>query len=243
VTRRRHIDQAHATLIDGVKGALAAHADAARAPAMQAYMKSAMPYRGVPAPVMRRACRTVFAAHPLDSFEVWQATVLRLWRSASYREERYAAIELTGQRRYASYQMMAALPMYEEMIVACAWWDYVDAIAIHRLGAVLRREPADMRERMLGWSRSPDVWKRRSAILCQVSFKRDTDRELLFGCIEPNFDDRAFFIRKAIGWALRSYAWVDPDEVVRFVCAHEQRLSPLSRREALKNISRMMNDE
>ena len=237
------MDRADGVLIHEVKRALAVHADAARAPAMQAYMKSAMPYRGVPAPVMRRTCRTVFIAHPLDSFAMWRATVLQLWRSASYREERYAAIELSGQRRYASYQAMAALPMYEEMIVSGAWWDYVDALAIHRLGAVLRHEPAAMRDRMLAWSRSPDLWKRRSAILCQVSFKRDTDLELLYGCIEPNLDDRTFFIRKAIGWALRSYAWVDPDEVVRYVREHEHRLSPLSRREALKNINRTMNDE
>jgi len=124
------------------------------------------------------------------------------------------------------------------MVVTGAWWDYVDDIAIHRVGDVLRREPAAMRPHMLEWSRSPDTWKRRSAIICQVSFKRDTDLDLLYACIAPNLDDREFFIRKAIGWALRSYAWIDPNEVVRYVSEHEHRLSPLSRREALKNTHR-----
>jgi 3-methyladenine DNA glycosylase AlkD len=210
---------------------------------MQAYMKSAMPYLGVPMPMLRRICRRVFDGRPLASFEAWRDTALRLWRSAAFREERYAAIELTGRRCYAPYQTVAALPMYEEMIVTGAWWDYVDAVAIHRIGPLLRREPAAIRPLMLEWSRAPDLWKRRSAILCQVGFKRDTDLNLLYACIAPNLDDREFFIRKAIGWALRSYAWIDPDEVVRYVREHEQHLSPLSRREALKNISRMMNDE
>jgi 3-methyladenine DNA glycosylase AlkD len=53
--------------------------------------------------------------------------------------------------------------------------------------------------------------------------------------IEPNRADGEFFIRKAIGWALRAYAWVEPQAVVAYCDAHE--LSPLSRREALKNVT------
>jgi 3-methyladenine DNA glycosylase AlkD len=47
---------------------------------------------------------------------------------------------------------------------------------------------------------------------------------------------RDFFIRKAIGWALRAYAWTDPDEVAGYVRANQQRLSALSRREAPRNL-------
>ena len=45
-----------------------------------------------------------------------------------------------------------------------------------------------------------------------------------------------FSLRKAIGWALRGLAHTDPDEVARYVRENESRLSPLSTREALKNI-------
>ncbi len=78
--------------------------------------------------------------------------------------------------------------------------------------------------------------KRRVSIISQVSFKKDTDRELLYANIEPNLADRNSFIRKAIGWALRSYAWTEPKEVARYVAANDARLSGLSKREALKNI-------
>jgi 3-methyladenine DNA glycosylase AlkD len=80
------------------------------------------------------------------------------------------------------------------------------------------------------------MWKRRAAILCQIGFKRDTDLDLLYACIEPNLPHKDFFIRKAIGWALRQYAWTDPREVKRYVSANRARLSPLSVREASKNI-------
>jgi 3-methyladenine DNA glycosylase AlkD len=80
------------------------------------------------------------------------------------------------------------------------------------------------------------MWRRRAAILCQIRRKRDTDLSLLYDCIEANLADREFFIRKAIGWALRQHARVAPDEVRRYVRAHESQLSPLSVREALKHL-------
>jgi 3-methyladenine DNA glycosylase AlkD len=223
-------------VVDGIRDGLAARADPARAPHMQAYMKSTMPYRGVPTPALRALCRQAFAAPRLASRAAWRATVLELWRHAAYREERYAAIELCGHRFYRDFQTLATLPMYEELVVTGAWWDYVDAIAIHRLGELLRRFPAPTTTAMRRWARSEDLWKRRSAILCQLSFKQDTDLELLYECIERAMDEREFFLRKAIGWALREYAKTDPDEVVRYVRRNRARLSPLSQREALRNV-------
>ena len=130
------------------------------------------------------------------------------------------------------------LPLYEEMIVTGAWWDYVDGIA-HLVGDLLRAHPDEMRPVMRAWSTDRDMWKRRVSIICQISFKKDTDLDLLYANIDPNLAERNFFIRKAIGWALRSYAWTDPDEVALYVAANAARMSGLSRREAIKNIARL----
>ena len=223
-------------LIVEVRAALEKAADPLKAPKMQAYMKSTMPYRGVSSPEQKAIWKAVFAAHILSSRDQWQRVALALWREASFREERYAAIALTGLRQYAPYRTMASLPMFEEMIVTGAWWDFVDAIAARQLGEILRAEPFRMSKLMRRWSRDPHMWKRRSAILCQLGFKRETDLKLLYDCIEPNLEDREFFIRKAIGWALRQYAWTDPREVKSYVTANKSRLSGLSVREALKNV-------
>lgn len=221
-----------------VRRALEAHADPARAPQMQKYMKSAMPYYGVSAPVQKRLWRQLFAAHVLDSCADVRNVALELWRRARYREERYAAIALTDLKRHVGCQTLAAVPMYEEMIVTGAWWDYVDTLASHHLGAILAREPARMKPLLRRWARASDsLWKRRAAILSQLRFKERTDLRLLYDCLEPNLGDGDFFIRKAIGWALRQYAWTDAAEVRRYVAANRGRLSPLTVREALKNIS------
>jgi len=210
--------------------------DPKKTAAMQAYMKSAMPYWGVQTAAQRAITRRLFAAHRLETAAEWRKVCLKIWRSAKYREERYAAIELTGFKYYREWQTLDALPMYEEMIVTGAWWDYVDAISSGRLGPLLREYPAHMCKKMLQWSGSRDVWKRRSAILCQLSFKSETDLDLLYAVIEPSLGSREFFLQKAIGWALRQYAWTDPREVRRYVRANADRLSALSKREALKNI-------
>lgn len=218
-----------------IRRELAAAANPHNAPGMQAYMKSAMPYYGVKMPALRTICKRVFAEYPSATRKEWQADVLGLWRGARFREERYAAMELAGQKRYTEFRTPGVIPMYEEMIVTGAWWDYVDEVA-HLVGDLLHSHPKKIRPVMRKWSTDPNLWKRRVSIICQVSFKKDTDLDLLYANIEPNFADRDFFIRKAIGWALRAYAWSDPDEVVRYVRAHEPQLSGLSRREALKNV-------
>ena len=224
-------------LIAALRRELKAAADPDRAPKMQAYMKSAMPYYGVPTPPLRKIERAVFDAHPLDGVDAWRDTVLELWRKAKFREERYAAIGLTGHKRYRDHQVPdVAFPIYEEMLVTGAWWDYVDAVSIHRVGPLLGSHPREIRPVILQWSTDADRWRRRCSIICQISFRGDADLDLLYACIEPNLDDKDFFIRKGIGWALRTLAWSKPDEVVRYVEQNQARLSPLSQREALKNV-------
>jgi 3-methyladenine DNA glycosylase AlkD len=215
---------------------MAAAADPTRAAGMQAYMKSTMPYYGVTSPKVDVICKKVFAEHALESCGEWRDAILELWRSARFREERCAAIRLISVKRHRECWTPELMPMLEEMIVDGAWWDYVDAIA-HVVGELLSAYPKEMKPVMRAWSTDDNLWKRRVSIICQNSFKRDTDLELLYANIKPNLQDRDFFIRKAIGWSLRAYAWTNPEEVARYVREHEAQLSGLSRREALKNIS------
>lgn len=223
-------------LAKAVRAKLTQVADPARAPAMQAYMKSVMPYHGVSAVPLRQACKAMFAGLSWPDRDAWEADVLALWRGARFREERYAAIELCDHRAARAFRHVDSLPMYEEMIVSGAWWDYVDNIASRLLWPILDNDRQAMTAAMLGWSTDENLWKRRSAILCQLPAKRKTDLDLLHACIEPSLGSKEFFLRKAIGWALRQYARIDPDEVRRYVAAHEHRLNPLSKREALKHL-------
>jgi len=225
-------------LIGAIRDGLAAAADPERAPRMQAYMKSAMPYRGVTSPLNKPIFKQAIEDHPLPNAAAWADTVRRLFHEATYREEWYAALALLHHRSYRDHRTPASLPLYEELIIGGAWWDIVDEVATGALRDLVVAQPDEMAVAMREWAVSPNLWKRRSSIICQVGCRRSIDLRLLYDCIQPNHADRDFFIRKAIGWALRDYAWVDPDEVVRYVALNEARLSGLSRREALKNVAR-----
>jgi 3-methyladenine DNA glycosylase AlkD len=157
------------TLHDRLKEA----AEPARAGAMQAYMKSDMPYLGVSTVPMRNVCKAAFAGLAWPDGAAWRKDVLAIWRGARFREERYAAIELTGVRAARAFQDMDALAMYEEMIVDGRWWDYVDAIAGHRLGAILQNDRSAMKSAMLGWSRDEDMWKLGPSRICVDRSGRD----------------------------------------------------------------------
>ena len=219
-----------------LRSALTAAADPSRAPGMQAYMKSAMPFLGVPSSNMRAIAKSLFASlHHADAAE-WRADVLAIWRGAVYREEYYAAIELAGMRFARQFQTMAALPMYREMIISGGWWDTTDAIAPNRLRDILVAEPFPMRAALLSWAEDDNLWVRRAAILCQMKAKQHMDLNLLYACIEPSIQSKEFFLRKAIGWVLRHHARTDPDEIRRYVATNADRLSTLSKREALKHL-------
>jgi 3-methyladenine DNA glycosylase AlkD len=223
-------------LVAAVRDGLATAADAAKAPAMQAYMKSVMPYRGVASPGQKQVFAQVLAAHPLVARRTWQDTVRELWDGAAFREERYAAIALLADRRYATYRDPKTMPLIDHLVVTGAWWDHVDSLATRTVGPLVRTYPAELVPLMLRWAVDPDLWRRRTAIIHQVGAKAATDTDLLVACIGPNLPSTEFFLRKAIGWALRDLAWTRPEWVQAYVREHAAELSGLSRREALKNV-------
>lgn len=232
-----HADRA---LIAAVRSALAEAADPVKAPEMQRYMRSAMPFFGVQRPGRAAIARAVFAAHPLDGLAAWHDTALALWREATHREERYLALALLRDRRYRAYRETAAalIPLYDELVVTGAWWDLVDEVGTQLLGELLLRDRDALPPVLRAWAIDGDLWRRRAALVAQVKAKGETDVALLADCIEPNLRDGDFFMRKGIGWALRAHSAVDPAWVLAFCDTHAADLSPLSRREALKHVAR-----
>ena len=223
------------TLVDALRAGLAREADPAAAPTMAAYMKSDMPFRGVPQPVRARILRECVQAAPPPTAGALAATADALWDGAQYREERYLATALCGYRTQASRPDAGWLPRYRHWLVTGAWWDHVDEIASRLVGPLLRTDPEHVTPVLRTWTTDPDPWLRRAVIICQLRSGRDTDLALLADAIENSIKDDGFFLRKGIGWALRQHTRTDPLWVREFVDAHPE-LSPLSRREALKHL-------
>jgi len=200
---------------------------------MQAYMKSEIPFRGVKTPVRRQIFKRLFKEYPINSLEEYERVIRELW-DASYREERYAAIAIA--LCFKEYIILESLPLYRMMIETGAWWDFVDEIAAHLIGTLLRKYPEVMKHMLRKWIKDEHIWIRRSAILAQIRFKEETDSEMLFTFCEACLDEKVFWIRKAIGWALRDYSKTNPDAVREFVKKYIDRMSGVTKREAVKYI-------
>jgi len=220
-------------LVTVVRRELHEHADPALAPGQQAYMKSAMPFLGVRVPEVRRLTKSAARSIPPADVGDLERSARRLWDEATFREERYAATALTGLR--LAVGSLDVMDLLEHMAVTGAWWDHVDEVA-HRVGTVLAVHPDEVEPVVRRWIASDDLWLRRLSIICQLDRKADTDLVLLTAAIDAASDSPEFFLRKAIGWALRQHSKIDPDWVRDFVAEREQVLSGLSRREALKHL-------
>jgi 3-methyladenine DNA glycosylase AlkD len=220
-------------LADFVSDALAARADPAKAVDMAAYMKTTMPFYGVQTPERRKILNQARRRHPIRDRDGYRNTVVALWERP-HREEKYCAVGLAiSEKRFVASDN---LDLYRRLIVEGAWWDFVDSVAANLIGGLLLDDPERLWPVLDGWIDGDDMWLRRTAILAQLKHEGATNSDRLFDYCLRRADESEFFIRKAIGWALREYAKTDPDAVRDFLAAHRDELSGLSYREAAKHL-------
>ena len=216
-----------------VQAELAAAADADKAAPMAAYLKTDQPFYGVQKAGRTPIVRRLASSFPPPDRAAYEAVVRALW-DLPYREEQYVAVGYA--RAFPAHITAASMPLYRDLIVEGAWWDLVDEIASRLVGVALLEERPEVTPIIRGWIGDPDLWLRRTSIIAQLIHKDRTDTTLLADACVANLSDPDFFIRKAIGWALRQYARTDADWVRRFLATHESEMAPLSVREASKHL-------
>ncbi|WP_255988831.1 DNA alkylation repair protein [Chitinolyticbacter albus] len=226
LTPERFVD----TIVEGLRVV----GNAGDAAAMRRYMRDQFDFAGVKTPQRRALSRPLIAAARRALSEAERLdTAARLWRQP-WRECQMVACDLLADRAHTL--SAAALPLLDTLIGSKSWWDSVDGLAAQVLGPLLAQHPA-LLPSMDAWAAGERLWHKRAAILFQLSYRGETDAERLFRYCHDNAGHPDFFIRKAIGWALRQHARVAPDAVSAFLIAEGARLSPLSRREASKHLN------
>jgi 3-methyladenine DNA glycosylase AlkD len=212
---------------------LAAVADPEKAAPMAAYMKTDQAFYGVQKPGRSGIFDEMIDRFAPSDRDDYTSAVLALW-DQPHREEQYFAIGFA--KAFPRYITLSSVPLYRRLIVEGAWWDFVDDIATSLVGSVLRNQRDPMTPKIRAWIDDRDLWLRRTAIIGQLGHKEATDEALLFDACAQRLDEQEFFIRKAIGWALRDYAKTDPAAVRSFVLDHREEMSGLSFREATKHL-------
>jgi 3-methyladenine DNA glycosylase AlkD len=216
-----------------VRQALEPLADAQAARQMRAYMRDQFPFLGLSAPLRRQAVAAL--GRPAFGAEALLQAAEALW-SLPQREYRYTAVDLLA--RHARQLELSCVPALLALALREPWWDTVDGLA-GVVGDVLRqarRTQPHAQGLMDEALHAPSFWTRRIALLHQLGWRLETDSERLFRYAATLAPEEAFFIRKAIGWALRDYARWNPQAVRGFVAEHRSRLSALSVSEAMKHL-------
>jgi 3-methyladenine DNA glycosylase AlkD len=207
------------------------NADPVQAAPMKKYMRDQFEYLGIKTPQNVALRKTFYTEYGLPEITELDPILRDLW-SLPQREFQYVAVGLLG--KFEEQLPADFIDTIEYLITTKSWWDTVDSIAGNTVGVHFKRYPAVEKKYLAKWRKSDNFWLRRTTILFQLNYKQETDFDLLCDIIRENLNSKEFFINKAIGWALRQYARVNPRAVKKFV--KSTPLHPLSRREAMKHI-------
>jgi len=206
------------------------HKNNEQAAPMAAYMKNKFQYLGIKAPQRKELLRAFIKQHGKPSRAIIEDVVIGLW-SLPHREFQYVAMELS-EKAMKNPQEDDIL-IIEYMLEYKQWWDTIDFLASHHVGNIFKSFTDIKTQYFNKWANSSNMWLNRTAILFQLSYKQNTDTDLLKEAILPHLGSSEFFHQKAIGWALRQYAKVNKEWVTGFISKYT--LKPLSLREATKN--------
>lgn len=223
--------------IQNLRNVLEQHSDETTADWSFNYMKNQFVFLGIKAPLRNTLFKQFMLENTPPQYDDLVDMVWELWLEPE-REFQYFAIEILV--KYKKSWSEDIIELFEKLIVTKSWWDSVDYISSALVSVYLKRFPHQIVPVTERWMNSENMWLQRVCLIFQLSYRKETDTELMFAYMHRLTYSKEFFIQKAIGWALRQYARTDAEAVKDFV--ENTKLAPLSKREALKHISEIKTD-
>ena len=217
-------------LIDEIRLSFEQKANPIEAEKQSTYLKNKFIHFGLKTPVRRGITSPIVRdLKTLDIFEI--KSLVDLCFNQKEREFHQFGVDILI--KFSKKLESTDLSYIKVKIETNSWWDTVDMLAAKVLGDFLKKYP-DLQSEMDKWIDDENMWIRRSALLYQLKYKEGLDEKRLFRYCLRQAHEEEFFIRKVIGWVLREYAKTNRKAVERFVDVNENKLSNLSKKEALR---------
>ena len=223
------------TVVLATKEALSNKGDLVRAEGAAKYMKNIAPFLGIATPERRAFTKTAWKDLPSPSSDDLGSAALALF-ALPEREYHYAACDLI-EKFTASADEYFIAEYLEPLLMTKSWWDSVDALVNAGVSPLCRRYDAS--DIIDEWSSSKNIWLVRAAIGHQRGWKEDTDITRVFEICDHHWDEKEFFIAKAIGWALRDITRLNPKAVQDFLRRHPLP-NTVATREAQRGLDRFL---
>jgi 3-methyladenine DNA glycosylase AlkD len=200
----------------------------------EAYMKEIAPFIGVATPERRALVKKIAKGMRVPTSAELGATAREMWKQEE-REFQYAANDLIDIHwKIADKNFLAE--HVEHLIVTKSWWDTVDGLGSVAVSPLTDKYGCE--KLVAQWNKSSNIWLNRAAIQHQRGRKFETDVKLILKYCDDHSDSNEFFIVKAIGWALRDIAKINPKAVREFLKAHPE-LGRVAVREAERGLARL----
>ena len=207
---------------------------------MVKYQRNQFPFLGIKSQMRRNILKPYLKQAKLEAKLSYQESpdqeiidwyfVEKYW---SYAEREFQYIACDYLKEMKQYLRPDDLPRLKILIVQKSWWDSVDAL-VKTIGYVVHQYP-QLKQTMVDWSLSDNIWLKRTSMIHQLGMKEETDVDLLAKTCENCLYMREFFVNKAMGWILRDYAKTDQTWVEKFLKSHEKGISNLTWKEASKH--------
>ena len=235
------VTEAAAAEAAAIEAALRAAGTPERAVSEQAYLKLSLEFTGTAVPAGRAIIRAWRRDHPELTPARLTGVAAALWSRPVF-DCRMAAVLLLADQR--ARLTAADVPLLERLLRDSGTWALVDSLAADVMGSLVERCP-ELAGTLDRWSRDPDFWLRRSAMLALlVPLRRGGgDFERFARYADQMLDEREFFIRKAIGWVLRETAKRRPELVAGWLAPRISRASGITVREAVKPLPPARREE
>jgi 3-methyladenine DNA glycosylase AlkD len=215
------------------------HEDLASAKSQQAYMKTALRFHGVDAKSLRAAAADFVRARPGELDRAALRSIAEQLFATDWFDLRSAAIIVLERRR--NQLTVDDLDWLIELVRIAGCWAHVDHLATKIIGSIIGDPPRDA-ARIRAWASDPDLWIRRTALLCQHDqlSAGGGDFELWREIAIPMLPEKVFWIRKALGWVLRATSRKRPELTASFLRTYGDQCSGLTRREASKYVPKAL---
>lgn len=207
------------------------HSDEDRADKMKAYMRGQFSFLGITSPVRKELFREDWKSNKAFISHNFREIITKLWKK-EHREYLMLAMEIL--KKCEKQLMLDDLPFILDLVTSYSWWDTVDFLASNSVGYIIKMNKEEQHKQCDMMMKSDNIWLQRTAILHQLKWKDETNRELLFDLILKTQGSKEFFINKACGWSLRQLSRYDKKKVTAFIENNNSKLSKLTIREGSK---------
>ncbi|MFH0848511.1 MAG: DNA alkylation repair protein [archaeon] len=215
-----------------IRSALRQNSDQKQAASLKKYFKEPIKCYGLKVPQCRAVAKQFY---PLVSgnIDLTIEVADRLLRSG-FMEEAFVAVELL--KRIARRLEPEHFSTIDRWVDYLTNWANTDDLSAHIIGDLITRHPDRIRK-LVQWTSSPNLWRRRAAAVSLVlPARRGMFLKEVLAIADRLMDDQDDMVQKGVGWVLKEASVQHQQEIHQYLLKWKTKASALTLRYASEKL-------